>query len=223
MRYVQTAGWEKGITDLTERLVRELKAGHQVLWLISGGSNIPASTKVIAGIDDQLTQKLTITLVDERFGPVGHSDSNWTKLVQAGFNGKSARLVPTLLPMLDRVATVRRQQEFLIQAFRDSAVVIAQLGIGEDCHIAGILPNSSAAQSDELYLSYDSPPLVRLTTTFNGLKHLTAAYVFAFGGSKREAVESLKKSDVDPIKQPAQFLKTLAEVHLYSDQIGDQK
>ena len=35
-------------------------------------------------------------LTDERYGPVGHPDSNWSQLLQKGFDLPQAKLVPVL-------------------------------------------------------------------------------------------------------------------------------
>src|ERR1700759_4960942 len=96
MRYIRTAGWEDGTADLTERLVRELAQGRRVLWLTSGGSNIPFSVQIMDNIPRKLRQKLSITLADERYGEVGHSESNWAQLAQAGFKTEQATALPVL-------------------------------------------------------------------------------------------------------------------------------
>src|SRR6185437_3559960 len=96
MKYILTAGWDDGMADLTERLVRELAGNKRVLWLVSGGSNIPASVQIMSNISTDLSRRLTVMLADERYGEPGHPESNWEQLEQAGFEGKNASLVRTL-------------------------------------------------------------------------------------------------------------------------------
>ncbi len=98
MKYILTSGWDDGVADLTDRLVRELAGGKRVLWLVSGGSNIPASVRAMANISVPLSKGLSVSLIDERWGEPGHKDSNWQQLLQAGFDGKRASLLPVLRP-----------------------------------------------------------------------------------------------------------------------------
>jgi len=52
-----------------------------VLWLVPGGSNIPIAVEAMDMIRKEMSglslKYLTITLSDERYGSVGHKDSNW--------------------------------------------------------------------------------------------------------------------------------------------------
>jgi 6-phosphogluconolactonase len=222
MKYILTAGWDDGVADLTERLVRELAGGKRVLWLTSGGSNIPASVQVMENISAALSGKLSVSLADERYGEPGHPDSNWTQLMQAGFKGKSATLLPVLLPERSFQQATQDYAQLIEKAFADNDVIIAQLGIGPDGHIAGILPGSEAAQETQaLVAGYHDPPLTRLTLTFPGLRRITAAYAFAFGKPKQKALVTLHSASLPLAEQPAQILNELDEAYMYSDQVGE--
>ena len=48
-------------------------------------------------IKEKLSDNLVVALVDERYGPVGHPDSNWFKLEIAGFKIKGAKMIPILI------------------------------------------------------------------------------------------------------------------------------
>src|SRR3990167_11435143 len=78
---------------LTEKLLDNKK----VLWLVPGGS----AMKVVAAVSRDLAienlANLTVTLTDERYGPVGHKDSNWPQLEAAGFKLEGASLQPVLI------------------------------------------------------------------------------------------------------------------------------
>jgi 6-phosphogluconolactonase/glucosamine-6-phosphate isomerase/deaminase len=90
MKFIRTEGWDEAIADFTDRLLAELSAGKKVLWLTSGGSNIKASVEIMSKVPEPLTANLSVMPSDERFGPPGHADSNWQKLLAAGFDGKQA-------------------------------------------------------------------------------------------------------------------------------------
>ncbi|HZL08104.1 MAG TPA: 6-phosphogluconolactonase [Candidatus Dormibacteraeota bacterium] len=222
MKYILTAGWEDGVADLTERLVRELAAGRRVLWLTSGGSNTMPTVQIMANIPANLRSKLSVMPIDERYGETGHDESNWAQLLRAGFEGGEAALLPVLEDGLSFEQTIDRYNQMAIQAFNDNEVIVAQLGVGGDGHVAGILPGSSAAtETDDLAVGYRSDPLTRLTLTFAALRRISAAYIFAFGNTKKEALKKLQTQSVPLDRQPAQVLKQLPEAYFYSDQFGD--
>lgn len=222
MKFILTSGWEDGVADLTERLVRELAGGQRVLWLTSGGSNVPSSIQIMANIPPKLKSNLTVMPVDERYGAIGHDESNWQQLMDASFEAGQATLLPVLADGLDLQATKARYEQQTAEAFKNNDLVIAQLGIGGDGHLAGILPDSEAATgTDELVAAYQSKPFERLTLTFAALRQISAAYVFAFGNTKHEALTALHDQSIEPAKQPAQILKQMPEAYVYSDQVGE--
>lgn len=219
MQYIATAGWDEGITALSERLIRDLGDGQNVLWLVSGGSNVAAAVQCMQAIPEPLTEKLTVMLVDERYGPVGHAESNWQKLIQAGFDPKRATALPVLEDPLSFTQTATRYETYTEQAFVQATTVIAQLGIGEDGHIAGIMVGTADASDTALVTAITTEKLQRLTLTYTALRNTTAAYVFAFGDNKADTLHTLTTRSVTLSEQPAQILKELAEVYIYSDQL----
>lgn len=222
MKYILTAGWEDGMADLTQRLVRELAGGKRILWLVSGGSNVQASVKIMDNISAKLSRKLSVSLVDERYGPPGHDQSNWERLMAAGFDGKEATLLPVLKPDRSFKQAIKDYAQLIEEALAACDMAIAQLGIGPDGHLAGILPGSPAAEETEALVSgYEAPPLKRLTLTFPALRRLNAAYAFAFGPPKLATLTKLQAGKADMTDQPAQILKDIPEAYVYSDQVGD--
>lgn len=220
MKFILTAGWEDGVASLTERLVRELANGQKVLWIVSGGSNIPASVQVMGNIPANLKPKLSVMLADERYGEAGHQDSNWEQLMKSGFSAGQATLLPVLRAGLGFGPTISRYEKLAGQALKDNQTIIAQLGIGEDSHVAGILPGSAAAaEAKALVAGYQSQPFKRLTLTFPALRKASAAYAFAFGNTKHKALADLQAGPAAPGQQPAQVLKQLPEAYVYSDQV----
>jgi 6-phosphogluconolactonase/glucosamine-6-phosphate isomerase/deaminase len=222
MEFIKTTGWQRGIADLTKRLVQELKAGKKVLWLIGGGSNIAATVEVMNAIPAEASQTLTIFMTDERFGEVGHVHSNAKQLRDAGFQPKDAVFVPMLEPGFSFDETQERYAQALERAVEHADIVIAQSGIGPDGHIAGILPHSVAVKATGWVTGYEAPNYTRMTTTFDALRHIDVAYYMAFGGDKKPALTQLRDVELPLDDQPAQILKEITEVYVYNDQIGDK-
>ncbi len=223
MELIKIPTIEDGVAPLLDRLVEELGTGRHVLWLVSGGSNIGLSVSVMREIPDELTNNLTIYLTDERYGDIGHADSNAFQLEQAGFDPKNARQVNVLARGLSLEETAEQYALSIAAAFEASDIVIAQLGMGPDGHILGVLPGSPAVNSDKIIDGYDSDPFTRVTLTLGGLQeHVDAAYTFAFGEGKRQALDNLLTKDLDYAKQPAQALKRLPECYVYNDLLAGE-
>lgn len=222
MRFILERDIDKGLLDLGRRLIQELKDSKNVLWLVSGGSNVPSAVKVMASIPTEFQMQLTILLVDERYGEVGHNDSNYQQLLTAGFKVGDAIFLSVLESGLSLEETADRYKAIAGQAFEEADTTIALLGMGADGHIAGILPNSQASFEARKYVvGYETEGFKRLTLTFPALRRISAAYVYAYGESKEPALAQLKSEQLTLEEQPAQILKALPEAYVYNDQIDN--
>ena len=224
MQVIKSTDPSDGVSDLSARLNQALSEGKKILWLISGGSNIRSAVNIMDHVPDNYSDQLTISLIDERYGEPGHQDSNFQQLLVAGFNPKRANLIPILKSGLGFEDTAKEYEKTLDNNLSRVDLSIALLGIGEDCHIAGILPNSASAIENEKYVSaYKSEPYDRITTTFILLEKLDICYAFAFGANKRSALLDATTGNYSPVEKPATILRNLKEVYLYSDQAGEEK
>lgn len=206
---------------LERQLLSALKSGKKVLWLVSGGSNIPISVSVAKALPEHLTTNLTIMLADERFGRLSHPNSNSQQLLTAGFNYGLASFY-TILNNLSLQATVQNYQKIVVKQFNQADQIIAQLGLGTDSHIAGILPNSVATKqldNNQLVISYQAQDFERITLTFEALRYINIAFVFAYGISKKQAIENLLEKNSSLKDQPAQILKDISQSYVYNDSV----
>ena len=220
MKFVRVDTLLDGVAPLRDRLVRELSEGRKVLWLLTGGSSISLSVSVMNQLPDELTTGLTAILSDERYGDVGHKDSNAHQLDQAGFVPKHGVFIPVLRDGLSIQETRTLYDQNFQNALHQADVVIAQFGMGADGHIAGILPGSPAITSDNLAAAYDTPQFARITLTPKALLQITAAYLYVFGNDRRSPLEQLESEMLPVATQPAQLLKQLPEAYVYNNQIG---
>lgn len=197
-----------------------LEKGEKVLWLLPGGSAIAAAAEVgqrLSGLD---LSNLAVSLTDERYGEVGHADSNWRQLQEAGLDLPGARLFPVLTG-LDGQATVARWQAELEELLTSCDYKLGFFGIGPDGHTAGVLPGSPAMTTPGLVALYDGGAFQRITTTPAAISRLDEAVVLAMGEAKRKALEGLKTEK--PInEQPAQVLKRLNSCIIFNDVIGEE-
>lgn len=222
MHIMKSDDFTEGAELLAATLTSSLDDNKRVLWLIPGGSNIGTSAGVMTYIPEELTKNLTVTLTDERFGPIGHPDSNWLQLAQAGFDPKSAKTVPILQKGLNLEQTIAHFEASLSALFSDNDIIIGQFGMGSDGHIAGILPNSPAAHTKSLAAGYETGTFTRITCTFQSILHCDYAFLFAFGEAKQNALQRLL-TEQPVTDQPAQIIKQIPNVFVFNDVIGESE
>lgn len=205
-------------TYLEETIRRRLEDSESVLWLVSGGSTIAVAVEAARHLRDVDDGTLTIMLADERYGPVGHPDSNWQQLIEAGFELPHAQFLPTLSAH-DLNETMSDYQTHLSDQYLLSSFKIGLFGMGADGHTAGILPRSEAVGSNELVSGYEGPDMTRMTRitmTPLAIKQLDEAVLVAFGEAKWPQLAKLA-SKLSEIEQPVQALKYATSLRIYSD------
>lgn len=204
---------------LTTRLSDRLSKGDKVLWLVPGGSAIAVAAQVAQKIRHLDLSNLTVTLTDERFGEVGHTDSNWRQLHEADFHLPGATMVPILHGHTLNETTsefARHLQEYC----KGAAYCLGFFGIGPDGHTAGILPNSPVVMATDWAEAYETPQYLRVTMTPPAIAALDEVIVYAMGKAKRQPLERLQE-DIPVVEQPAQALKQVAKLTIFNDQIGE--
>jgi 6-phosphogluconolactonase/glucosamine-6-phosphate isomerase/deaminase len=228
MNIVHSTDPSQGIEAMATRISDALNAGRKALWLVCGGSNISVAAKAMERIrvrtKADAISSLTVGLTDERYGAVGHKDSNWQQLVDARINLHKVSLMPVLIGK-SLEATVSEYNASLAMKIKNlhdnGGLVIAMFGIGADGHIAGILPHTEAAEEmDRLATGYKAGPYIRITMTLKAIEHVDTAYAFVFSGgstTKEAMMQRLVHEDLDLEEQPAQIMKKLAEANLYTD------
>lgn len=219
MEFLHTSP-EIAVSALAERLTTELIQQKKVLWLIPGGSNILLSVRVMSAVRTSLTSKklqnLSITLTDERYGSVGHADSNWKQLQDAGFNFEGVHAIPVLVGK-EMEETVALWERHLHSLFQKSEMIIGQFGMGTDGHIAGVLPQTSGVESRDYCVGYQSEKFARITLTLNAIARMAEVHLFAFGESKKAVLETLGDTALPEAVQPAQVLRRVQRAYIYCD------
>lgn len=188
-----------------------LSRGERALLLVSGGSCAEVAVDACARLrsalrgNEDARRLLTVTLADERYGPVDHADSNWRFLVERGFDPSPFDAVPLLDGTTDGASdeglaeTASRFGKFLAAAVAMRAngrlYIAAALGIGADGHTAGILPGYEAASLDPdgvaYAVGYRSGRFARVTIAPAFFSHIDYAAVWVNDRAKREALGRL--------------------------------
>lgn len=200
---------------ITNSILNQLDQGKHILFFLSGGSCIAIGLKVAEILKDHDIKNLTIALMDERYGPLGHADSNWQQLIEKGFNISGAKLIPVLIGN-DILTTTENFNAILGQELKAAEYKIGLFGIGTDGHTAGILPESEAVKATDLAYGYKTEKFERITVTFKTIEKLDEAVVWMQGEEKWKVLESLEK-EIDVIEQPAQILKKVPLLTIFTD------
>jgi 6-phosphogluconolactonase/glucosamine-6-phosphate isomerase/deaminase len=189
------------------------------LLFLTGGSGVAVGVRIADFLREQaeanLLQNLTITLTDERYGPTDHFNSNFFQLTEQGFSLPQAKIIPVLIDD-DRNITTEKFNTTLNEEFTKAEYKIGLFGIGIDGHTAGILPETNAVNAKDLAFGYDTATFSRITMTFNAIEKLDEAIVSAQGKDKWKILEELKR-DTELAKQPAQILKRVPLLTIFSD------
>lgn len=209
-------------------MVSEFNA--KCLVLLSGGSAIKSYKPLVDLITAGKGANLVIGLADERFGPIGHDQSNarhigeqtslWSACEQAG--------VEYHLPLqgFSLEQTALDYDILLHHALAVCPIRIAVLGMGTDGHTAGMFP-AQADQFDNLYLrnedqfyaGYSSKTELdlRLTLRVPLLQQMTRVMLIAAGNNKRPVFDKAMKIDVEQEEtcMPVSCLRYVADATAY--------
>jgi 6-phosphogluconolactonase/glucosamine-6-phosphate isomerase/deaminase len=201
---------------LADVIKKHLGNDERVLWLLSGGSGIKVvleTTQLLQGID---LSKLSVTLSDERYGSVGHSDENWKQLLDNDFSLPGAN---TYRPLTgdDRRTATQKFSLWLMQQTTSADYRIGLFGIGNDGHTAGIKPHSSATQASEWADDYTGDDFERITMTPFAITRLDEVVIQAAGDDKLPTLKKLRDTATSVDDQPAQILKNVPNGTLYTN------
>ena len=202
---------------IADTIKEHLSIGEQVVWFVSGGSNVGLAKLARSKLNLRpYKNKLHVCLVDERFGPVGHSDSNWQQLLDLGFDMSNCQVYPIINNKDNATDTVKEYNYNIKNLLGYGYYSIGQLGLGPDGHTSGLLPNNPLMDSKDYYGYYVGPDYQRITSTPKLINNLNEVVLFVSGHSKAKALQSMiNKGSVNEI--PARILKHVKKLTIFTD------
>jgi len=224
MQYIKISDQNLADSYLSSAIINHLEKNRHVVWIVSGGSNVPISVKVLNQLPEDKLTRLTVMLGDERYLEFGNPQTNQKKLEDAKFDFHKVAFVPILSSgNLSVDKTAANFETAVNNIFSKAEVIIGQFGIGADGHTAGILPHSPAADvHDRLVTYYRAPDYVRITLTFEALKKINEAYIYVFGETKRQVLEQLDEKYTSLSDVPAQIYKYyINDSFIINDLVGE--
>lgn len=207
---------EDAASFIADSILGQLKMDKRVLFFLTGGSSIAVGIKVAELLRRNWYKDLIIMLTDERYGEIGHPDSNWQQLLEGGFSLPQAKAIPILTG--DKMKTTTKKfDKILNEEFTKAEYKIGLFGIGKDGHTAGILPESKAVSCENLAFGYDTPTFSRITITPKAIEKLDEIVIWAQGEDKWPAIKNLLEENIDVMTQPAQILKKVPLLTIFTD------
>ena len=180
-------------------LEEEINQNGSASLLVSGGST-PKGFFSSLSIKDIQWEKVSISLVDERFLPDGCSDQNGTmvKKYLLRNNARKAQFYPMVLNPTDLNANLEEFKSSIKELSKPFTVVV--LGMGEDGHTASFFPDSlelkevmsSNNQERVMTVSTDSSPYPRITFTYQELINAKHLFLHFYGEKKEEILNKAK-------------------------------
>ena len=205
---------------LASKLSLALADNKKVFWLLTGGSTAGVAVEAAKLIANKNLANLTVSLTDERYGPIGHIDSNWTLLESLGLKLTGAYLNPVLTGQPFDKTTIA-YTNFLRGAIRPECYKIALIGVGPDSHIAGIKPKSPAVYSNDLAVGYEWDDFSRITMGLQAIKKLDCAVSYLQKNTKEQALKNLQ-ANLPVERFPSQALKQVKQAIIFNDLIGEK-
>lgn len=207
--------------QLADSISRELLAGHDILWLLSGGSSLTIATAAAAQLHGSDLSRLHVTLTDERYGEPCHADENWQQLLDSGFRAPGA---DTYRPLTGDTleSTVDQFEAWLEKNLAQTKYTIGIFGIGPDGHTAGIKPHSPAVASPRLAEGFIGDDFTRLTITPRVIARCDELVIQSSGPDKQAVLVDWLSTAHEPADQPAEVLKQVPNATLYTtNQLGE--
>ena len=218
--FIKISSIDPVVDYLSDTISTVLAQDKKVLWLVPGGSSIKIAAEVSKRLAGSSLKNLYVSLTDERYGDVGHADSNWLQLEQAGFNLPEANLRPVLIGQ-DFDKTIEEYGKEIDKDMQAVDFRIGFFGIGPDGHTAGVLPGSPAVSDKGLTSGYDAGVFKRVTITASAIDRLDEAVVYAVGQDKWPVIDQLD-TDIPVNQQPAQMLKAVPRLMIFNDHKSSQ-
>lgn len=198
LNYLEFSGIEQQSQYLADQVAKiltlKINTTGKALLAVSGGSTPKTLFNLLSDAQIQWS-KVTITLVDDRWLPVSHQDSN-QRLVEENLlinNAKAATLIPLYQPQ----ETAENAPTALNALFceQNLSIDIALLGMGNDGHSASIFP--CCEQLDEglntkaTFLSTQptSAPYSRITLSADAINKAGHIFVQLKGDDKKITLE----------------------------------
>lgn len=199
---------EKAVEWISHRMKRAITDRGQCILALSGGST-PKQIYRKLGQEDIDWSKVFVLLVDERYVPASHQDSNQrlvrdTLLAHAPIPETHLVFPDTSLPIDECVQDYEGKVHAL---WADHMTDVCVLGMGDDGHIASLFPPLAPHMMDEtrIVIHTTTDRFVihdRITLTLNPIASASSTVFLLTGADKKRTWNEMLTSTEDETRWP---------------------
>jgi 6-phosphogluconolactonase len=190
---------QKVASEVLAEARRAVARHDKFTWAVSGGKTPESLFRILAAPPFQSEMpwdKVHVFIVDERFVPPDHADSNYrmlreTLLQKVPIHPAQVHAVPTQCGSVGEAAMeYERGLKFFFGDVEFPRFDLILLGLGEDGHTASLFPDTAALEEKKRWAVDVLPPKAphaRVTLTFPVLNN-AARVMFLSAGAKKQAI-----------------------------------
>lgn len=187
---------------------------------VSGGRTPTRFFEALSTVDLDWAQ-VTVSLVDDRWVPPDHADSNARLVREHLLRGAAA--AARFIPLVDASAAPEQHLRDAERALDGVAADVVILGLGEDGHTASLFPGADGtAEAMDLArparLAVVHPvtaPHARITLSLRALLQARVLAVHAEGAGKRAVLEKMPRLDARQFAMAALLRQEAVPLHVF--------
>ncbi len=224
--YSQKKIYSQAGKKLIKLISQSLCEKKKTLLFLSGGSNANLYGYLAGYLNHYELPLLFIAQIDERFQPNQALEINAEQIRKTGlWKVCGEKGIPYyIISQKGSVETASKEYRKTIEDLWEKLdYIIAVLGIGEDCHTAGLIPGYEKDWNTDSYVvGYDlklGKFRKRITITPKLMEKFDYALIVAKGAKKKEAIKNaLKKENLQNLnKYPAVIIQKIPKLDLFTD------
>lgn len=203
---------DRSSAELEQAILDSIEEKGNCTLGLSGGSTPRAIYELLGSLKSIDWRTVTIFLVDERFVPEDHEESNQNMiratLLQNAPIPESQIIFPDTSLALDECV---EDYDFRIDQLMDEGIDVLALGMGEDGHIASLFPSEIDAllEKERRVIHTETKAFAirdRMTVTLPVLISAQKPYFFLQGAKKKKIFAEVLSENEDSVEYPAHAL-----------------
>ncbi len=207
------------INDIIQDIISKTSPKEELTIAIPGGRSVSGIFNLLKNNTNIKWDKTHIFLVDERYVPLNHEDSNY-KLAHDTFLKdliSSKKIREENIHPFKIEEGIKKYEEELKKIKNYFDIVL--LSSGEDSHIAGLYPHHTINDESDYFLYMNDspkPPSKRITASRKLIERSQHALLVFFGENKREALTKfLQNTNIEDA--PHKIIENCPNTYIFTD------